>query len=56
VVFWRIGLISFAVASWMKLAHMAGATIAIGFSFVVLGFGYLPFLFFRMYKKSLDKI
>ena len=51
-----LGLISFAVASWMKLAHLAGATIDIGFSFVVLGFGYLPFLFFRMYKKSLDKI
>lgn len=51
-----LGLISFAVASWMKLAHLAGATIALGFSFVVLGFGYLPFLFFRMYKKSLEKI
>ena len=54
--FGALGLISFAVASWMKLAHLAGANIAVGISFVILGFGYLPFLFFRMYKKSLDKI
>jgi len=55
-VFGVLGLISFAVASWMKVAHLAGATIALGFSFIVLGFGFLPFLFFRMYKRSLEKI
>lgn len=56
---WTLGALSFflfMVASWMKLAHLMGAGVMLGVSFLVFGFGFLPFLFFRMYKKSLESI
>jgi len=40
----------------MKLAHWQGASIMLGISFLILSFGFLPFLFFRMYKKSVDEL
>lgn len=40
----------------MKMLHLQGAATMLGLSFLVFGFGFLPFLFFRMYKKSLDEL
>jgi len=55
---WIFGVLSFVlfmVASWMKLTHLMGAGVMLGLSFFVFGFGFLPFLFFRMYKASIEK-
>jgi hypothetical protein len=46
----------FMLASWMKLQHLMGAAFMLGLSFLVFGFGFLPFLFFRMYKKSVEEV
>lgn len=40
----------------MKMLHLMGASLMLGVSFLVFGFGFLPFLFFRMYKKSMDEL
>lgn len=40
----------------MKLLHLMGASLMLGASFLVFGFGFLPFLFFRMYKKSITEL
>lgn len=40
----------------MKMLHLMGAALMLGVSFLVFGFGFLPFLFFRMYKKSMDEL
>ncbi|MFK7953394.1 MAG: hypothetical protein AB8B73_11155 [Ekhidna sp.] len=56
---WILGFASlflFVIASWMKFAHLMGAPVVLGLSFLVFGFGFLPFLFFRMYKKSAEEI
>jgi hypothetical protein len=56
---WILGatsLIMFMLASWMKLQHLMGAAFMLGLSFLVFGFGFLPFLFFRMYKKSVEEV
>ncbi|WP_421895853.1 hypothetical protein [Marinoscillum sp.] len=55
---WIFGVLSFVlfmVALWMKLTHLMGAGVILGLSFFVFGFGFLPFLFFRMYKASTDQ-
>jgi len=49
-------LILFMLASWMKIGHLMGANVVLGLSFLVFGFGFLPFLFFRMYKHSTEKL
>lgn len=41
----------FLVFSWM---HYPGASIMLIISVVLLNFGFFPFLFFRMYKKSIN--
>ncbi len=56
---WVLGIFSgmlFMVASYMKIFHLQGAAMMLGLSFLVFGFGFLPFLFFRMYKKSVDEL
>jgi len=56
---WILGsasFIMFMLASWMKLQHLMGAAFMLGLSFLVFGFGFLPFLFFRMYKKSVEEV
>lgn len=55
---WIFGFVSFALfmfASYMKLFHFQGAELILALSFLAFGFGFLPFLFFRMYRKSLDE-
>ncbi len=56
---WILGVASgfmFMLASWMKFGHLMGANIVLALSFFVFGFGFLPFLFFRMYKKSVTEV
>ncbi|MEP0986617.1 hypothetical protein [Ekhidna sp.] len=56
---WIFGGISFLLlvtSITMKLLHLMGAGIMLGLSFLVFGLGFLPFLFFRMYKKSVDEL
>ena len=51
-----LSLMLFMLASWMKIGHFMGAHIILALSFLVFGFGFLPFLFFRMYKSSIEKL
>jgi len=37
-----------------KMLHLQGADILLGVTAIVFGFGFLPFLFFTMYKKSIS--
>ena len=56
---WILGLLSlllFVAATFFKFNHLMGANILLIFSFLFFGFGFLPFLFFRMYKESMDKL
>lgn len=56
---WIFGGISFLLlvtSITMKLLHLMGAGLMLGLSFLVFGLGFLPFLFFRMYKKSVDEL
>lgn len=41
----------FALASLFKIFHLMGADILLVLSFVIFTFGFLPFTFFKMYKK-----
>ncbi|MFT4786346.1 MAG: hypothetical protein ACI8QD_000185 [Cyclobacteriaceae bacterium] len=56
---WILGSLSIMLlmlSSWMKLAHLQGAAVMLGLSFLLFGFGFLPFLFFRMYKRSVTEL
>ncbi len=56
---WFVGsasLILFMAASFFKLFHLPGAAILLGSCFLVFVFGFLPFLFFRMYKQSVEEV
>ncbi|WP_420577424.1 hypothetical protein [Ekhidna sp.] len=56
---WIFGLASvflLMTSLTLKMLHMPGGNIMIFVSFMLLGFGFLPFLFFRMYKKSIDEL
>lgn len=56
---WIFGVLSvvlFALASAFKLMHLQGANVLLVSSFIVFGLGFLPFLFFRMYKKSVESV
>ncbi|XOV95165.1 MAG: hypothetical protein ACFHWX_10730 [Bacteroidota bacterium] len=56
---WIFGLLTLLLGVaglWLKLLHLPGAGIALGLSFLAFGFGFLPFLFFRMYKRSVEQL
>lgn len=56
---WIVGTISIAliIASvTLKMLHLPGAGMMLGISFLTFALGFLPFLFFRMYKKSIDEL
>ncbi len=40
----------------MKFLHLPGAAVILSLGGIVFGFGFLPFLFFRMYKQSVEQI
>lgn len=55
---WITGLSSmlvFAFSLTFKMLHLQGAVLLLALSFILFSFGFLPFLFFRMYRKSLDE-
>ena len=54
---WIMGVVTvslFFVASWMQLYHLEGEALVLAISFLFLVVGFLPFFFFRLYKKSLN--
>ncbi|MFY0606070.1 MAG: hypothetical protein JXR10_05105 [Cyclobacteriaceae bacterium] len=56
---WFVGsaaIILFVTASLFKVYHLQGAGVLLGLSFITFVFGFLPFLFFRMYKQSVNTI
>lgn len=56
---WILGSVSIillAVATIFKIMHLMGASALLTLAFLVFGFGFLPFLFFRMYKQSVEKL
>jgi len=42
------------VSGIFKILHLQGADILLGTAAILFGFGFLPFLFFSMYKKSIS--
>jgi hypothetical protein len=56
---WILGTISFVLfitACLFKLLHLQGAGFLLGFGFLLFGLGFLPFLFFRMFKAGQAEI
>ncbi len=56
---WIFGFLSLSVLGvsvFMKIMHLPGANFMIALAFIIFGFGFLPFLFFRMYKQSLEEV
>lgn len=56
---WIVGTVSIALivtGVTLKMLHLPGAGVMLGVSFLLFGIGFLPFLFFRMYKKSVDEL
>ncbi|MDW3193394.1 MAG: hypothetical protein R8G66_13560 [Cytophagales bacterium] len=56
---WILGAITLGlliISISMKMLHFMGAGEMLALSFLVFGFGFLPFFFFRMYKKSVDEL
>jgi len=52
-VFGFLGVALFLTASVMKVLHWPGSALLLVLSIIVINFGFLPFLFYRMYKKSM---
>lgn len=56
---WAFGVLSlllFVTSIIFKTYHLMGANILLMSAFLIFGFGFLPFLFFRMYRQSMDNI
>lgn len=51
-VFGFIGVVLFLTAFVFKIQHLAGSALLLILSVVVINLGFLPLLFYRMYKKS----
>lgn len=51
-----VSLLMLILSISMKLLHLQGAALMLGASFLAFGFGFLPFFFFRMYKKSVAEL
>jgi hypothetical protein len=51
-IFGFIGVVLFLTASILKLHHLAGSALLLILSVIVINLGYLPLLFYKMYKKS----
>lgn len=55
-IFGGISLLLLILSISMKFLHLMGAGELLAISFLFFGFGFLPFFFFRMYKKSVEEI
>jgi len=51
-VFGIIGVALFLTASVLKILHLPGPAVLLVLSVVVINFGFLPILFYRMYRKT----
>jgi len=47
-----IGLAFFLSGAVFKILHLPGAAVFLGLAILIINFGFLPVLFYRMYKKS----
>lgn len=54
IVLGAIAAILAGITCVFKMLHLQGADILLGLSAIVFTFGFLPFLFFTMYKKSIS--
>jgi hypothetical protein len=56
---WFFGIlcgVTFATGGIFKILHYPGASILLALSFLFFCLGFLPILFFRMYKKSVEEL
>ncbi|MEP0264325.1 hypothetical protein [Dokdonia sp.] len=54
IVLGAIAAIIAGITVLFKIFHLQGADILLGATAIIFGFGFLPFLFFTMYKKSVS--
>jgi hypothetical protein len=52
-IFGYLGAALFITASVLKILHWPGSGVILVVSIVIVNFGFLPLLFYRMYKKSI---
>jgi hypothetical protein len=55
-IFGAVSLMLVFMGALLKIMHLPGAMLILGGGVLVFGIGFLPFLFFRMYKQSLSQI
>ena len=56
---WIFGVLSalvFAGSVLFKMLHLQGASVLLALSFLLFCLGFLPLLFFRMYRKSVEEL
>ncbi|WMN06856.1 hypothetical protein QYS48_34010 [Marivirga arenosa] len=54
-IFGTFSLMLIFLGSFFKLLHLQGAGVLFGLGFLIFGFLFLPFYFFRMYKSSQEE-
>jgi hypothetical protein len=55
-IFGALSIMLIFMGSLFKIMHLPGAIMLLAIGIIVFGVGFLPFLFFRMYKQSIDHI
>ena len=53
-VFGALSIILVLMGALLKILHLPGAMITLGIGVLFFGIGFLPFLFFRMYRQSIE--
>ena len=56
---WALGLLSaiaLTAGTLFKILHFPGAALMLGVGALLFVFGFLPFLFFRMYRNSMNEL
>ena len=56
LIFGLLSLFLIPLGTVMKFLHLPGAAVLLGVGAIIFGFGFLPFLFFRMYKRSIEQV
>lgn len=58
-IMWKVGLASvcsFALAALFKILHFPGFAVLMALSILLLSFGFLPLIFFKVYEKSVNAV
>lgn len=55
-IFGQAAVVIFVISTWLRFSYDFYANITFIISFAILAFAFLPFLFFNMYKQSLEEI